>query len=80
MPVYKYKAIDVSGNSVQGIVDAESIKTANEKLKRQGVYLSSLKEVNRIKSRKFFPFGRVSISELAISTRQFSTLISAGLP
>lgn len=80
MPVYKYKAIDVSGNSVQGIVDAESIKTANEKLKRQGVYLSSLKEVNRIKSRKFFPFGGVSISELAISTRQFSTLISAGLP
>lgn len=80
MPVYKYKAIDVSGNSVQGIVDAESIKTANEKLKKQGVYLSSLKEVNRIKSRKFFPFGRVSISELAISTRQFSTLISAGLP
>ncbi len=80
MPVYKYKAIDVSGNSVQGIVDAESIKTANEKLKRQGVYLSSLNEVNRIKSRKFFPFGGVSISELAISTRQFSTLISAGLP
>jgi len=80
MPVYKYKAIDVSGNSVQGIVDAESIKKANEKLKRQGVYLSSLNEVNRIKSRKFFPFGGVSISELAISTRQFSTLISAGLP
>lgn len=80
MPVYKYKAIDVSGNSVQGIVDAESIKTANQKLKKQGVYLSSLKEVNGIKSRKFFSFGRVSISDLAISTRQFSTLISAGLP
>jgi len=80
MPVYKYKAIDASGDSVQGIVDAESIKTANEKLKKEGVYLSSLKEVNRSKSRKFFPFGRVSIFELAISTRQFSTLISAGLP
>ena len=80
MPVYKYKAIDETGRTVQGIVDAESPKGATDKLKRQGVFLSSLNEVKEGKSRGFFLFGGVKIAELAITTRQFSTLISAGLP
>jgi general secretion pathway protein F len=80
MPVYKYKAIDGSGKSVQGVIDAESPKTATEKLKRQGVFLSSLNEAKESKSRSLNPFKGVKISELAVTTRQFSTLISAGLP
>ena len=80
MPVYKYKAIDGSGKSVQGVIDAESTKTATEKLKRQGVFLSSLNEAKESKSRSLNPFRGVKISELAVTTRQFSTLISAGLP
>ena len=35
MPVYKYKAIDETGRTVQGILDAESPKGATDKLKRQ---------------------------------------------
>jgi general secretion pathway protein F len=80
MPVYKYKAIDETGRTVQGIVDAESPKGATDKLKRQGVFLSSLNEVRQGRARSFNPFKGVKISELAITTRQFSTLISAGLP
>lgn len=80
MPVYKYKAIDETGKTVQGIVDADSVKGATDKLKRQGVFLSSLNEVKQGKSRSFIPFRGINISELAVTTRQFSTLISAGLP
>jgi general secretion pathway protein F len=80
MPVYKYKAIDEKGKSLQGIVDAESPKAATEKLKRRGIFLSSLEEVKEEKTRRFFLFKGVSTSELAVTTRQFSTLISAGLP
>lgn len=80
MPVYKYKAIDGSGKSIQGVIDAESPKNATEKLKRQGVYLSSLNEAKESKARSFNPFKGIKISELAVTTRQFSTLISAGLP
>jgi len=65
---------------VQGIVDADSAKGATDKLKRQGVFLSSLNEVKQGKSRSFIPFRGINISELAVTTRQFSTLISAGLP
>ncbi|MEM7008559.1 MAG: type II secretion system inner membrane protein GspF [Thermodesulfobacteriota bacterium] len=80
MPVYKYKAIDETGKAVHGVIDAESPKGATEKLKRQGVFLSSLNEAKESKSRSFNPFSGIKISELAVTTRQFSTLISAGLP
>ncbi len=80
MPVYKYKAIDEAGKSVQGVIDADSPKGATDKLKRQGVFLSSLNEVKEGRARSIIPFKSVNISELAVTTRQFSTLISAGLP
>jgi len=80
MPVYKYKAIDESGKAVQGVIDADSPKGASEKLKRQGVFLSALHEAKEGRSRSFNPFKGIKISELAVTTRQFSTLISAGLP
>lgn len=80
MPVYKYKAIDDTGKTVQGIIDAESARGATDKLKRQGVFLSSLNEVKERRVRSFIPFRGIKITELAVTTRQFSTLISAGLP
>ncbi len=80
MPVYKYKAINEKGKSLQGTIDAESPKAATDKLKREGVFLSSLNEIKRDNTRGFLPFRGISSSELAVSTRQFSTLISAGLP
>ena len=80
MPVYKYKAINESGASIQGIIDAESVKAATEKLRKDGVYLSSITETKKNKGRSYNPFKSISSGELAISTRQFSALISAGLP
>jgi general secretion pathway protein F len=81
MPVYKYKAINSHGNTIDGFIDADSVKTATDKLKREGVFLSSINEVDRAHAKsKFSLFNRVSSAELAITTRQFSTLISAGLP
>ena len=80
MPVYKYKAINTNGSNVEGIIDAESIKAASEKLKKNGIYLSSISETKKNKEKSYIPFRGVSSSELAITTRQFSALISAGLP
>ncbi len=78
MPVYKYKAIASDGSTVEGVIDAESPKVVAERLRKEGKYLSAL-EAKESQSRKFFSRG-VSTSELAVITRQFSTLISAGLP
>lgn len=81
MPVYNYRAVNGEGRSVKGVIDAESVRAASEKLKKAGVYLSSIKEATR-ERRRFadLPFtGGVSSSELAVTTRQFSTLLSSGL-
>ncbi|MCH8030061.1 MAG: type II secretion system inner membrane protein GspF [Candidatus Dadabacteria bacterium] len=80
MPVYKYKAINESGSSIEGVVDADSARSVVEELKRSGIYLSSIEEVKRGKRRGFRFLRAVSATELSISTRQFATMISAGLP
>lgn len=81
MPVYNYKAINDKGESVKGAVSAESVKIASDRLRKGGIYLSSIKEASASRrSSVSLPWNRVSISELAVMTRQFSTLISSGLP
>ena len=81
MPVYNYKAINDKGESIKGVISAESVKIASDRLRKGGVYLSSIKEASGSRrSSVSLPWNRVSISELAVMTRQFSTLISSGLP
>ncbi|MCY3625429.1 MAG: type II secretion system inner membrane protein GspF [Candidatus Dadabacteria bacterium] len=81
MPVYNYKAINDKGESIKGVISAESVKIASDKLRKGGIYLSSIKEASGSRrSSVSLPWNRVSISELAVMTRQFSTLISSGLP
>ncbi len=81
MPVYNYKAINDKGESVKGVISAESVKTASDRLRKGGIYLSSIKEATAARrSSMSLPWSGVSVSELAVMTRQFSTLISSGLP
>ncbi len=81
MPVYNYKAINDKGESVKGVISAESVKLASDRLRKEGIYLSSIKEATGARRSSItLPWSGVSISELAVMTRQFSTLISAGLP
>ena len=81
MPVYNYKAINDKGESVKGVISAESIKIASDKLRKGGVYLSSIKEATGSRRSSIsLPWTGVSTSELAVMTRQFSTLVSSGLP
>lgn len=81
MPVYNYKAINDKGESVKGAISAESVRIASDRLRKGGIYLSSIKEAGGSRrSSVSLPWNRVSISELAVMTRQFSTLISSGLP
>jgi general secretion pathway protein F len=88
MPVYAYKGLSQSGRGVSGIVDADTPKAARLKLRGSGVFPTDLIEQER---RKLTPAAEVSFSlsryierikpeELALLTRQLSTLVGAGLP
>ncbi len=86
MAVFEYKALDGKGRSRKGILDADSVRLAGQKLRGQGLYPSAIKEVKSArgkgeasrKSKSFFT--RISRPQLASSIRQMSTLLGAGLP
>lgn len=87
MPVYEYKGIDAKGKNITGIIDAESEKAGRLKLRRSGVYTTSiyLEGTKRGLSfstslRQFSLFQRVKTVDLAHMTRQLATLLAANIP
>jgi general secretion pathway protein F len=95
MPVYAYKGLNEKGRNVGGIVDADSPKNARLKLRRLGVFPTELNETReRIAAGGATSGGRLGFNlnlsglfertitpqDLALVTRQLSTLVGAGLP
>lgn len=85
MPVYEYRALNTSGRAVKGIVDADSSRAARLKLRRNGIFPTELHEEAEAQGgkREFDVLRflrRVKLQEVAITVRQLSTLLSAGLP
>jgi general secretion pathway protein F len=87
MPVYEYVALTDKGKNITGIIDAEGAMAARQKLRSAGKFPTSIREVkeaDRSKDKKelFSPrlFTRIRPSEIAIMTRQLSTLVGAGFP
>src|SRR5262245_54979316 len=84
MPLYAYRGLDAGGRAVGGVVDADSPRGARQKLRRTGVFPTDLNEERRAVSPRAPVFTRrserVPAAELAAMTRQFSTLVAAGLP
>jgi general secretion pathway protein F len=68
-------------------MEAESIKSAKQKVKKNGLVLLSIEEKSNVKGgmlAKLFPTftggGSVSVRILAVTTRQFASLIKANIP
>jgi type IV pilus assembly protein PilC len=80
MPVYKYVATNSEGVRRTGIVDARNQDLAVGLIKQQGLYVVSLAEKENSVFDSLLDFRGVPTSELVGFTRQFSTMISAGLP
>jgi len=88
MPVYEYKALNISGKNLKGIINAESMSTARQRLRESSLFPFDLRETSaeekdKIPARRSvgsFLFKRVGLREVSIMTRQLSTLLSAGLP
>jgi len=91
MPVYQYRGYRNDGGSTTGIVDAENVKVARLKLRKEGVFPTDVVEHGpaagrQAEGRKDSSPARMSRSsalsanDLALMTRQFATLLVAGLP
>src|SRR6185295_15090046 len=86
MPLYAYRGLDAGGQTVGGVVDADSPRGARQKLRRTGVFTTDLSEERAATPRTGPTFNlrrgpeRVPAAALAAITRQFATLVAAGLP
>jgi len=87
MPVYAYKGFDAAGRQVTGTRDADNERVIKLLLKRDGVFLTELKETNPQKRegvKRSFNLNlrgeHVSTQDLAVATRQLATLVGAGIP
>jgi general secretion pathway protein F len=90
MPVYAYKGLSQDGRAVSGIIDADTPKGARQKLRSGGIFPTDITEEQRQKAREIaearsqfslnWLVERIKPQELALLTRQLSTLVGAGLP
>ena len=91
MPVYQYQGYRNDGGTTTGIIDAENPKVARLKLRKEGVYPTDVVEQGQpetqsqehTRGRAERSIGRSATlpsTDLALMTRQFATLLVAGLP
>ena len=96
MAVFQYSALDPSGKSLSGTIEANHMQEAISKLKGMGYFVTSVspvkfkkvtqtttKEKKKTKSAGCsFSFGtpKIKRKELMVITRQLATLIGSGLP
>lgn len=86
MAVFTYRGMDLAGKKVSGIVDAENIKSARLKLRKQNIYPTQVFEGGSGQaSGNFFSallqrFKKVKVEDIAMMTRQLSTLVNANIP
>lgn len=84
MAVFRYEALTDTGETVTGVVDADTARDAREKLRREKYYISNIKPVEDdegVAGRVLPSFLRKKhMEEIALLSRQFATLVDAGLP
>ncbi len=78
MAAFHYIALNATGEKQKGVIEAENSKHARQLLRDQKFILLEISEAHKKKSRS--SLFKMSSKELALLTRQFATLISAGLP
>lgn len=81
MATYQYKAIDAKGKTITGSLHGESSRHIRSQLRQQGLNpfdISPLEQSSR--SRLSLRHNKISLTDLALVTRQFATLVAAGIP
>jgi len=79
MSTYVFKALDTAGGKARGEVEADSKQAVSDQLKARGLIVLDISDKHGSKEIEFAFMKRVKASELAIFSRQLSTMISSGM-
>jgi type IV pilus assembly protein PilC len=79
MSTFAYKALDPTGSTVQGEIEAEDKVAVASQLRSRGLIVVDIDEQNVGGGDIFERFKKVKADELTVATRQFSTMVSSGM-
>lgn len=84
MAAFEYKALDAKGKQKKGVIEGDHARQVRQRLKEQGLIPIELietqaKAAQREQSPLSFKRG-ISTPDLALITRQLSTLVQSGMP
>lgn len=79
MTAYRYTAVDAGGGQRKGVIEADSPRAARGRLREQGLLPQELAAEGRASAQRGLLRRSVPAAELALFSRQFATLLHAGL-
>jgi type IV pilus assembly protein PilC len=81
MATFEWEGKTKAGEARNGVMEAKSADEVTQKLKNQALIPGKIKKkATELRMPKIPGFGGVPLKDLVIFTRQFSTMIDAGLP
>ena len=81
MPAFHYIGMTAKGSKQKGVIEADNIKLARLSLRNKNIILIEIKPTqSKIQKAGSSRKQSMTVKELALTTRQLATLISAGLP
>src|SRR5256714_13761929 len=79
MSTFVFKALDLSGGKARGEVEADSKQAVADQLKQRGLIVLDIADKHSSKQIELSFMKRVKASELAVFSRQLSTMIRSGM-
>ena len=79
MSTYVFKAMDLAGVKARGELEADSKQAVSDQLKQRGLIVLDIADKHSSRQIELAFMKRVKPAELAIFSRQLSTMISSGM-
>ncbi len=83
MPIYEYKGLTRDGKNTKGVVDADNLRAARLKLKKDQIFVVAIKDKKKHDPRsrkKTVSTRKVPVKDLSLMIRQLATLVKSNIP
>ena len=79
MTAFRYRALEPSGKEATGVIEADSERSARASVRERGLFPVEVSSIARSTGSGWRGSRRLRMADLALLTRQWSTLLAAGL-
>jgi type IV pilus assembly protein PilC len=79
MSTFTFKAMDLAGAPLHGQVEAESKQAVSDQLRSRGLVILDIVEKRSSANLNMTLFERITLGDLAVFSRQLSTMVSSGM-